>query len=293
MRVAAIDVGSNSVRLLVAGLSEGRVEPIARGLITTRLLSGLSGGRLSPESMARTARAVSEHAARARALGASEILAFGTSAMRDAANRDQLIELVRADCGVALMVLSGEQEAQMAYRGAAPLGRAGVIDIGGGSTELLSGLDGRVISAGSAQLGAVRLMEAMAGRLDPEELLAAAQGRLAPVAQRVISGQERRWMGVGGTITTLAALEMRLVCYQPERIEGYRLDGAAVAGWTRKLCGLTLEERAALPGMPEGRADILPYGAAILWAFLSLGRLEAVHASDRDNLEGFLKEKFL
>ncbi|MEG1193080.1 MAG: hypothetical protein RSG50_07655, partial [Clostridia bacterium] len=157
--VAIVDVGSNSVRLLVADLFGGQARCLHQEKITCRLLSGFQAGRLSPEALARTGDAIEALAQKARALGATSVVGFGTSAMRDGQNRDVLIERAR-QCGVALSVMSGTQEAALAYAGASPEGRCGVLDIGGGSTELMTGAHGHLTRAFSAQIGAVRLFEA-------------------------------------------------------------------------------------------------------------------------------------
>ena len=163
---AVLDVGSNSVRLLVGQWAQGRPVPLHTQKITTRLLSGMAGGLLSPASIRRTAQAIAQLADQARAMGAAQVEGFGTSAMRDGGNRDALIALAR-HAGVELRVLSGEEEAGLAYAGAAPQGRRGVVDIGGGSTELLAGKDGAPLAAYSARMGAVRLAEALGGDLRP------------------------------------------------------------------------------------------------------------------------------
>ncbi len=291
-RVAVIDVGSNSVRLLVAGRSGGQFFEVHTGRAVTRLIEGLKDGTLSAAALARTADAIQALAAEAHALGAREIEAFGTSAMRDGGkNSRDLIERA-ARAGVSLRVLSGEEEARLAYAGAAPAGNSGVIDIGGGSTEFMTGRDGLVLAAASAQMGAVRLKEISGGETDPEKLLARARAALEPAARTArITPPEDGWVAVGGTFTALAAMEQRMSRYDSAKIQGFRLTAGAAFGWFRRLTGMTNEERLKIPGLLPERADIIPFGAAIAAACFGLVGESFVTVSDRDNLLGYLKTR--
>ncbi|MEG2386970.1 MAG: hypothetical protein RSC06_07360 [Clostridia bacterium] len=302
--VAIVDVGSNSVRLLVADLFGGQARCLHQEKITCRLLSGFQAGRLSPEALARTGDAIEALAQKARALGATSVVGFGTSAMRDGQNRDVLIERAR-QCGVALSVMSGTQEAALAYAGASPEGRCGVLDIGGGSTELMTGAHGHLTRAFSAQIGAVRLFEAQSPahpretspdapfspahprETPPDALVAQAKRALSPAWDAVRDFPVDHWVGVGGTITALASLSMALNPYDPERVQGYCLTRQAVKDWLTRLAAMPLSERRRLPGLNPERADIIPCGAAILTAFFDLTAVPCLYASDRDNLLGF------
>ncbi|MEF9972323.1 MAG: Ppx/GppA family phosphatase [Clostridia bacterium] len=290
--VAIVDVGSNSVRLLVADLFGGQARCLHQEKITCRLLSGFQAGRLSPEALARTGDAIEALAQKARALGATSVVGFGTSAMRDGQNRDVLIERAR-QCGVALSVMSGTQEAALAYAGASPEGRCGVLDIGGGSTELMTGAHGHLTRAFSAQIGAVRLFEAQSPahphETPPDALVAQAKRVLSPAWDAVRDFPVDHWVGVGGTITALASLSMALNPYDPERVQGYCLTRQAVKDWLTRLAAMPLSERRRLPGLNPERADIIPCGAAILTAFFDLTAVPCLYASDRDNLLGFAK----
>ena len=155
---AAIDVGSNSVRLLIARAENGMLTRIGSDRSTTRLLNGVKDGFLVGDPVEQTAQAVARFVHTAREAGADFIEAFGTSALRDAKNASLFSDRTEALCGIRVKVISGVDEAQLAFAGAAPFGRCGVIDIGGGSTELIVGMDGQMLRAHSAQVGAVRLM---------------------------------------------------------------------------------------------------------------------------------------
>lgn len=283
-----LDVGSNSVRLLVGRWAQGRPVRLHAEKITTRLLSGMAGGLLSPDSIRRTAQAIALLADRARAMGAVQVEGFGTSAMRDGGNRDVLIALAR-QAGVELKVLSGEEEAALAYAGAAPQGRRGVVDIGGGSTELLAGKDGAPLAAYSARMGAVRLAEALGGDLRPGPMLDRARQALAPAWAAVAPCPVEGWVGVGGTITSLAALDLALVPYDPDKVQGHPLTLQGVQAQFQRLCALDLAQRKALPGLDPARADIIPFGAAILLSFFQLSGADRLLASDQDNLLGYAR----
>lgn len=289
-RVAALDVGSNSVRLLIAGRSGDQFFPIYTGRVVTRLLEGLKDGLLDERSMARTLSAIDRLAREARSRGATRISGFGTSAMRDGYKNSQALIDRAAEMGVSLRVLPGEEEALLAYRGAAPEGSAGVIDIGGGSTEFMTGQDGNVLAASSAQMGAVRLKELSSGDTDPEKLLKTAREALLPSAREALRFPPRDgWVAVGGTFTALAAMELRLKRYDGEKVQGFRLTAAAAFAWLSRLTGMTNEERLNIPGLIPERADIIPFGAAIAAACFELIGAPFVSISDRDNLLGFLR----
>jgi len=290
---AAIDVGSNSVRLMVARSENGQLTVLHTGRITTRLMNGVKDGVLSGESVEATAQAVAAHTETARSLGADKIHAFGTSALRDAKNSLEFSERTLSLCGLPVKTISGVEEAQLAYAGAAPDGHCGVIDIGGGSTELIIGADGQMLRAHSAQLGAVRLMNELGGRLHPEEMVKSASERLQKTVQTVCTDAPAKWIGVGGTITTLAAMSKKVSKYTPHAIEDYPLTEALVEKWLYCLCEMPVEERRFLIGLTPNRADIIPYGAAILLAVMRSAKADPVHACDHDNLEGYIRKNML
>lgn len=290
---AAIDVGSNSVRLMVAQSEDGQLTVLHTGRITTRLMNGVADGVLQGESVENTALAVAAHVETARKMGADLIHAFGTSALRDAKNSDHFSDRTQALCGLRVNIISGVEEAQLAYAGAAPAGKCGVIDIGGGSTELIVGKDGQMLRAHSAQLGAVRLMNELGGRQDPAEMVAAAEERLQKTIEAVCTDAPDKWIGVGGTITTLAAMSKKVSKYTPHAIEDYPLTGELTEKWLKSLVEMPVEERRLLIGLTPNRADIIPYGAAILLAVIRCAKADPVHACDRDNLEGYIRRHML
>lgn len=289
-RVAVLDIGSNSVRLLVAGRSGGQFFGVHTGRVVTRLLEGLKDGALDARSMERTLAAIKTLSDEARALGAGEISGFGTSAMRDGYKNSRALIERAAELGVTVRVMSGEEEARLAYLGAAPGGSAGVIDIGGGSTEFMTGRDGKVLAASSAQMGAVRLKENSGGETNRDKLFAMARAALEPSARAALRfPPEDGWVAVGGTFTALAAMELGLKRYEGEKVQGFRLTAEAVQSWLTRLTAMSQEERLKIPGLIPERADIIPFGAAIAAACFDLIEAPSVAISDRDNLLGYLR----
>ena len=289
-RVGVIDVGSNSVRLLVAGAEDGGIRTLCSRRITTRMMLGVKNGNLTEDAIQTNARAIAELAASAREAGAEAVFAFGTSALRDSANREALSDRTEALCGIRVALMSGEEEAQLAYGGCAPEGRCGIIDIGGGSSELLVGADGKVLYADSARIGAIRLMDMMGGNdRDPERLVETALAIVGPVAQGAKGLPVDRWIGEGGSITTLAAICWQVDKYAPDAIENCPLTRGWVEEWLCRLCAMPMEERLRLPGLPAHRADAIPFGAAILAAEMRATGAPVVYATDHDNLEGYIR----
>lgn len=293
-RVAAVDVGTNSTRLLVAE-GAGPLRVVERSSLITRLGKGVDAARrLDDAALARTLDCLSDYAARWRELGAERIRIAATSAVRDAEDRERFFAGVRERTGVEAEVLSGDQEAATAFRGATG-SIAGeppylVLDIGGGSTEFIRGTDA-VEALDSRQLGAVRLTE-RALHADPPTIdeVAAARGtiddELDAVVVTVDPERAATLVGVAGTITTVAALALDLPEYLPGRIHGSRVPAADVHAITERLCALTTAQRAELGPMAPGREDVIHAGALILDRVVDRFRFADVLVSEADILDG-------
>lgn len=295
MRRAAIDVGTHSVRLLVAEVEDGSVRPVLRRLEVTRLGEGLDRSRvLLPQAIGRTVRAVREFWQLARQ-HAADVVAVGTSAVREAANRSTL---VRDLYPIPLRILSGEQEAELSYRGV----RAGlgdlpdpllVVDVGGGSTELMLGSRDRALSKVSLPVGSVRLTERYLHGDPPAEVeLQAARREVAELLQpyrQELSGA-RAAVGVGGTVTSLAAIDLGLEPYDPDRVHGHRLTVERVVDLCRGLCSMPTALRRRLPGLLPERADVICGGALVVRTVLEAFRIPELVASESDLLWGAVLE---
>jgi exopolyphosphatase/guanosine-5'-triphosphate,3'-diphosphate pyrophosphatase len=298
-RLAAFDVGTNSTRLLVADVDGGQiVAEHAREMVITRLGKGVDRtGRFNPAALARTLEVLAGYAATCRRLGVVRRRLVATSATRDAADRRAFLDGVRDLLGVDAEVLTGQAEAATAYRGATATLEGDlptlVVDIGGGSTELILG-DGRAARAMvSLDIGCVRLFErhlhhdpptaeeAAALRADVATHLAEVTGVLDPsAADRVV--------GVAGTVTTVTAIALGLDAYDPRRIHRATLDAAEIAAVADKLTAMTVAERAALPVMARGREDVIAAGALLLDELVRRFRIRQVIASETDILDGIL-----
>ena len=279
MGVAVMDIGSNSVRLLL-WREDGREQLLE----TTRLGEGAAHGRLTEGAMERTAQAIAGFANRAREAGLP-LYAFATSAVRDAENAGALLERVKAGCGVKIDVLSGKEEALAAYLGAVRGGSGAVIDIGGNSTELAAGSGGRLERSESLQLGAVRLQALYGDNRDG----ALAHARACLEADGLRGWREGEMAGVGGTITSLAAYDLGLWRYEAAKVDGHPLTLKAVRQSVETLWSLTAEQRARLPGISQSRAQIIHQGALVLLAAMEALGTGRVLASPHDNLEGYAR----
>jgi len=282
MRVGVVDLGSNSTRMLVADVDEGHVEEVERRLTITRLGEGVDERRkLLPLPIARVRNALSEYRRELERLGAERTLAVGTSAIRDAENGEAFLGEIEWSYGFVTRLLSGDEEGELTRRGVSngrPL-KPGtlVLDVGGGSTELIA--DG---FRTSLDLGCVRLTERFLHADPPtrEQLDAAA----AEVRGALPGLEPERAIGVAGTVTTLAALE--LGGYEPERVHGYRISREGVATQLERLAAVPLAVRRALPGLEPERATVIVAGALIVREVLDRYGLDELEASERDLLHG-------
>jgi exopolyphosphatase / guanosine-5'-triphosphate,3'-diphosphate pyrophosphatase len=295
VRVAAVDCGTNSVRLLVADMRGGVLTDVLRRMEITRLGQGVDAtGRLDPAALERTAGVLAGYAERIAALGAERVRLVATSATRDAANRGDFAALVRERLGIEPEVISGTEEAELSFVGAL----AGlpvdppylVCDIGGGSTELVLGADS-VRAAYSMDIGCVRLTERhLRGDPPTGAQIAAAEADIRAALRQartvVPVPADATFVGLAGSVTTVAALAMGLPEYDAARIHHSRLSAAQVADTTGWLLAATRAERAAQPVMHPGRVDVIGAGALILRTLVAeLDRSEVV-VSEHDILDG-------
>ena len=295
MRVAAIDCGTNSIRLLIADVDGGGLTDVVRVMKVVRLGEGVDvSGSLSPAAIERTWDAVSDYAAQIRAAGAQAVRMVATSASRDADNADVFVDGVLARLGEVPEVISGDEEAALSFAGAVSVldvpGRVAVVDIGGGSTEFVVG-DSRVGASVSENVGCVRMTERHL-RTDPPtpaEIDAATTDIDAAVSHAMaVTGFEDadRIVGLAGSVTTVAALAMGLPEYDSARIHGSRIPAREVHEVTAQMLAATRAQRAAEPVMHPGRVDVIGGGALVLDRILTLGGFDEVIVSEHDILDG-------
>ncbi len=280
--MGAVDLGTNSTRLLVADVEGGRVEEVARRSQITRLGEGVDERRkLLPLPVARVRNLLSDYRRELERLGAERVLTIGTSAVRDAENGEAFLGEIEWSYGFVTRLVTGDGEAELTLRGVAtgwPLDEGTLLlDVGGGSTELTT-----TTARTSIDVGSVRLTERHL-RSDPP-----APGALAAAANEVRDLlpqlEPAAAVGVAGTITTLAALE--LGGYDRDRVHGYHLSRAAVEQQLERLASLPLAERRKLPGLEPERAPVIVGGALIVSAVLDRYALPGLEVSERDLLHG-------
>ncbi len=292
MRLAVVDIGSNSTRLfLCERIAEAGPHGDRHTQITGLRRGAAPDGTVTAEAIERLEATLRDYARLIRAFGPARTLAIGTSAVRDAPNVETIAAAVEGALGASLTVVSGETEADLAYLGArlaAPEGPAAVIDIGGGSTEVVRG-EGAVRWGGvSLQRGAVRCTEAHLASDPPisGELAAlrSALRRDMAGARDTIGGPESMVIGVAGTFTTLAAVD--LGGYDPVAVHGYRVSRGRLRQLTDRLAALPLRERLSVPGLHPGRAPYVVAGGEIAVAALDALEADGVEVSERDILDG-------
>jgi exopolyphosphatase / guanosine-5'-triphosphate,3'-diphosphate pyrophosphatase len=299
-RVAAVDCGTNSIRLLIADVDPDRatLTDVDRRMEIVRLGQGVdTTGRLAPDALDRTLTALSGYAALVRDQGAEAVRMVATSATRDAVNADEFVRRVTEVLGTGPEVLSGDGEARLSFLGAtAELGPQVpspylVVDIGGGSTEFVLGADGEVTSALSVDIGCVRMTERHL-RADPPtgaQIAAATadiDAAITSAAAVVDTTQARTLVGLAGSVTTVAGIALDLPGYDPARLHHTRISAAQVHEVTTRLLAQTRAERARIPVMHPGRIDVIGAGALILDRLMIQLGLAEVLVSEHDILDG-------
>jgi len=297
-RRAVVDIGTNSVKLLVADVHGSAVMPVLESSEQTRLGQAFyRTHRLTPAAINRTAVAVARFAAQARALGAHDVRVIATSAARDARNPDDLRAAVRQGCGLELAVISGEQEAEWAFRGVTSDSRLGgrlllILDVGGGSTEVVLGHNSPPAFRQSYPLGAVRLLESVAPGEPPtvtdrarceESVRSFLRDQVGPPLRAALAAfaAPAELVGTGGTASVLGAMELGLIRFDRERLESLRLERARVQHWLAHLWQLPLAERRRIPGLPPERADVILTGVAIYAGLMECFDFPALRISTR------------
>jgi exopolyphosphatase/guanosine-5'-triphosphate,3'-diphosphate pyrophosphatase len=300
MRVAAVDLGTNSTRLLVANVADGRVEEVVRRTTITRLGEGVDRRRrLLPLPIARVRNCLADYRRELEHAGAERTLAVATSAVRDAENGEAFLGEVEWSYGFTTRLLSGDEEARMTFAGVTTGRRLPeetlVVDVGGGSTELVAGGPQGIDFHASLDLGCVRMTERFLHSHPPteDELDDCAGHVRAVLGERLpdeVRQSVRAAVGVAGTVTSLAALDLDLVPYDPARIHGHRLTATAVGTQLLRLAALPLAERRQLPALEPERAPVIVAGAVIVQEILRHLGLAELEVSEHDLLDGVALE---
>jgi exopolyphosphatase/guanosine-5'-triphosphate,3'-diphosphate pyrophosphatase len=290
-RAATLDIGTNSVLLLIAESRDGALVPLLERATITRLGENVDARRrLAPEATTRTLACLESYAREIAAHGVTRVAAVGTSALRDAAGGSEFLDSAERLLGTRPRVISGDEEAELTFRGALSgldvRGAVCVFDVGGGSTEIITGNADAglcLTNAVSLDVGSVRLFERHV-RHDPplpEEMsrVTADIERALAVAPRPAAGS--MLVGVAGTVTTLVAIELALSTYDPARVHGATLSRESVVALAERLRALSVLERQQLTGLEAKRADVIPIGAAIVRCVLDWSGCSKLVVSDR------------
>jgi exopolyphosphatase/guanosine-5'-triphosphate,3'-diphosphate pyrophosphatase len=288
MIVAVGDVGTHTTLLLIAEVKEGKVRPIMEHLTFTRLGEGVDSNRkLSTDAMDRVAKAIVHDAEVAHSYNVDTLHVAATSAARDASNRDELIDRLNGP-GISAQVISAEKEAYWSLRGVLSghnTEPVTVIDLGGGSTELISGDHHAISQRESFDMGSVRLTERLvdpAGR--SQSAFQAVRDEVRQTLQRLPAPPivHQDVIGVAGTFTTLAGLELGLTALHPGRVDGFVLERSCISHWANCLAGLPPEEVLAFaPGLLRGRSHILPTGVVMLDTMMEVLEISQIEVSVR------------
>jgi len=297
VRVAVVDLGTNSTRLLMAEVADGNVRELDRRTEVTRLGEGVDAiGRLAEPAMERVFDALGRYRRVIDDLKAEKVVGIATSAVRDAANRDEFIAMLTDRFGIEPRTISGKEEARLTFRGASlrrdPQTETMVLDIGGGSTELVVGRPGSDPDFhASAALGSVRHTERHLagdppGAAELKELRADARRTVEEEVPPDIRERVDAGIAVAGTATSLAAIDQELEPYDPKRVHGYRLTGDATERMLGRLAALPLHERREMAGLHPDRAPTIVAGAAILLEAMRVFGLWSFEVSEADLLHG-------
>jgi exopolyphosphatase/guanosine-5'-triphosphate,3'-diphosphate pyrophosphatase len=297
VRVAVVDIGSNSTRLLVADVdADGRVGEVDRRSVVTRLAEGVDAtGRLADAAMDRVRRVLDDYRAAIDAAGATTAVAVLTSAVRDAANGEAFVGEVRDRYGLDARELTGDQEAELTYLGATA-GRVRdhpllVVDVGGGSTELVIGTGLEIRFHVSTQAGVVRQSERHLAHDPPRDdelqsLTDDVRRIYAAAVPQAMTHLPEAAIGVAGTATSLAAIELELDPYDAARVEGHLLERATCEMLLARMSRMTVEQLRELPGLHPDRATVIVAGTVLLIEALRLFGLSGVIVSEHDLLYG-------
>jgi len=287
-----MDIGTNSVKLLVADVEDQQIKKVLLDYpVITRLGEGIDKNHeILPEAMDRTLRVISDFQNRAKQLGVEDIIAISTSAMREAKNRDVFVQKVMDQTGVNLQVITGDEEAEIAFMGVCSDSElqsknAIIVDVGGGSTEFVIGQDGRIENKFSVNIGCVRLTEEFihSDPVNPSDLQSIIQHVISALYTHLskISTGDRDLIGIGGTITTIAAIHQNMEGYALSDIHKYVLQKDQVFRILTYLRRMTLEERRNVSGLSPQRADIIIAGIAIFSTIMEILRIQEIVVSTR------------
>ncbi len=300
-RKAIIDIGSNSIKFFVGELAEDKtIKTVLDTNDIARLGEDLDKtGMINPEPMKRNVEAVARFAQQARELGADQIVAVGTMALRKASNSAEFVKKVKEACDVDVNIIPGEEEARLSYLAilsGLPVGDEDLVifDTGGGSTEFIYGHGTELIKRFSVNLGSVRITEnyLKADPVSAEDVKAAIAQIDKEFAEAGVEGKPKKLVGMGGTVTSMGAVKHKMVKYDPDVIQGSTLTCADIEEQIKEYSSRTVEQRKELPGLQPKRADVILAGACILKVITERLGCDALTISDRGVRHGLAFDLF-
>ncbi len=279
MKYGVIDIGSNSVRLMISvdGVTK------RKDVITTRLAEKMGTEKVLQENaIERTASAVSFFVDNARCENADEVLIFATAAVRQAVNKQAFIDKVKLLTGLTLEVIQGQEEAKLGAIGALDGKDGGIIDVGGASSEVLIVKGGQIVYSKSIDVGAVKIYNECGQ--DKEKVLQFVKNSVSEYGNIPCS----EFYGIGGTATSIASIDLKMEVYDPNKVQGHRITIQQVKGMRDMLLDMTIEQKRALEGLQPDRAEIIAGGVALVYEIMKLAKVDYLFISEMDNLEGYL-----
>jgi exopolyphosphatase/guanosine-5'-triphosphate,3'-diphosphate pyrophosphatase len=300
-RKAIIDIGSNSIKFFVGELAEDKtIKTVLDTNDIARLGEDLDKtGMINPEPMKRNVEAVARFAQQARELGADQIVAVGTMALRKASNSAEFVKKVKEACDVDVNIIPGEEEARLSYLAilsGLPVGDEDLVifDTGGGSTEFIYGHGTELIKRFSVNLGSVRITEnyLKADPVSAEDVKAAIAQIDKEFAEAGVEGKPKKLVGMGGTVTSMGAVKHKMIKYDPDVIQGSTLTRADIEDQIKEYSSRSVEQRKELPGLQPKRADVILAGACILKVITDRLGCDALTISDRGVRHGLAFDLF-
>lgn len=293
-KYAVIDIGTNSARLMIAHIDNSQIIADYKTLRLIRMGEGMVGKReIVPAAMERAKDALNEYLVISRDHGVEQddFFAFGTSAIRDAQNRNAFVAYIKNECGIGIDIISGDKEAQLGFAGS--INSDGyMFDIGGGSTEVMQGSLNHVHFTHSFQIGTVRLHQMFPGGDDADpQAFEQAHALAAQTFGGVPHTGEFVCTGIGGTATALAMLDLGLTEYSSEAVQAHVISLQRAEELCDMLKSKTKNQRKEISGLPEKKADVIVFGAILFLEFMKAAGAATVTVSDSDNQEGYLKFK--
>lgn len=303
MKVGVIDIGTNSMRLLITDYENGTLNNSEKFINTTRIGRGINRfGELSKETIEENVEALEEFVNLAKQKGVKEIIASGTSALRDSSNSKDFVELAKKRVGINVQIIDGSFEARLGFFGTRPMLEKNaynlIVDIGGGSTEfVLSNNNEEIIFSKSENIGAVRMSQCFLKNDPPlstqvEEMEKEIYGVFKNTIDQIKKHPIKKVISIGGTATSMASMALELKLYEPQKVHGYVIKMDVLEKMYENLKNMDLANRQMLTGLQPKRADVIIAGVGIMRQIMSMLDFDSFYVSEYDNLEGMVYSRF-